>query len=265
MEVYTMLRFMKAEIKRCLRAPNFYLAIALCLSIYLIGEGYLGWINIILYPSTTWVQEHNGFMMEFNPFRTLLPFPAALAAGNILIEDWEHHNCYFQTTRCSFKAFCHVKFFVPCLLGGFVLAFGCLCYLGTMSTFVPAYDDSTYYEPFIEPLLHNEQWGLYFLYFSSLQFLLGALCAGIGAITATMTTRKGMVYLMPMLLFAMLEIVTNITIVGLSGAQSSIVFRLNTTSPVLVYCVIASILIVLLAISYFSFFALLRKRVFVWQ
>lgn len=260
-----MRHYMKAEIARCLRKPNCYLAILICLGIYAAGEGYLGWVNIILYPNSTWVHEHNGFMMEFNPFRTLLPFPAVLAAGSMLIEDWEHHNCYFQTIRCSFNRFCHVKFFTPCLMGGLVLAFCFVSYLGVMAAFVPAYDAGTYYEPFVESMLINEQWGLYFLYFGSLQFLLGALCAGIGCVVATMTTRRGMVYLLPMLLFAMLEITTNITIVGLSGAQSAIVFRLYTTSATLVYGVIAGILLSLTLLSYLIFRSLLRKRVFVWQ
>lgn len=260
-----MRHYMKAEIARCLRTPNFYLAILICLGIYAVGEGYLGWVNIILYPNATWVHEHNGFMMEFNPFRTLLPFPAVLAAGSMLIEDWEHHNCYFQTIRCSFNRFCHVKFFTPCLMGGLVLAFCFVSYLGVMAAFVPAYDAGTYYEPFVESMLINEQWCLYFFYFGSLQFLLGALCAGIGCVVATMTTRRGMVYLLPMLLFAMLEITTNITIVGLSGAQSAIVFRLETTSAALVYVVIAGILLSLTLLSYLIFRSLLRKRVFVWQ
>ena len=41
----------------------------------------------------------------------------------------------------------------------------------------------------------------------------------MGCVTAILTPRRGMVYLMPMLLLAMLEIVTNITLVGLSGAR----------------------------------------------
>ena len=127
-------------------------------------------------------------MMEFNPFRSLLPLPAVFAAGNLLIEDWEHRGFFFQTTRCTFRQFCQVKFFVPCLMGGLVLALGLVCYLGFMACFVPAYDESTYYEPFIEPLLLQEQWGLYFLYFSSLQFLLGAMCAGMGCVTAVSYT-----------------------------------------------------------------------------
>lgn len=225
----------------------------------------MGWINIIIYPNTTWVHEHNGFMMEFNPFRTLLPFPAVLAAGSMLIDDWEHRNSYFQITRCNFNTFCNVKFLVPCIMGGIVLSISFICYLGTMAAYIPPYNESTYYEPFIEPLLLNKQWGLYFLYFGSLQFLLGALCAGMGCVAATITTRKGMVYLLPMLLFAMLEIVTNITIIGLSGAQSSIVFRLRTTSPVLVYCVIAGILLGLSVLSYILFRHFLQRRLFLWQ
>lgn len=260
-----MMRYLQAEVKRCLQTPNLYLSVLICLGIYAAGEGYLGWVNIVLYPNTTWVHAHNGFMMEFNPFRTLLPFPAVLAAGGMLAEDWEHHNCYFQTTRCSFNIFCNVKFFAPCLMGGLVLSFGFVSYLGTMAAFVPAYNQSTYYEPFIEPLLVNKQWGLYFLYFGSLQFLLGMLCAGMGCVTATMTTRKGMIYLLPMLLLAMLEIVTNITIVGLSGAQSAIVFRLESKSPLLIYAVIAGTLLQLTAATYIVFRSLLRKRVFVWQ
>lgn len=260
-----MLRFMRTEIRRCLASPNLYLAIAVCLGIYLLGEGQSGWINIVLYPTTTWVHEHNGFMMEYNPFRTLLPFPAVLAAGGMLADDWEHHGFYFQTTRCSFRTFCSVKFLTPCLFGGLVLALGCACYLGTMAVFVPAYDEGTYYELFIEPILQSGQWGLYFLYFASLQFLLGALCAGIGCVTATLTSRKGMIYLMPLLLFAMLEIVTNITIVGLSGGQSAIVFRMDATSPWPVYGVIAGILLGLILTAYLLFRVLLRKRVHVWQ
>lgn len=260
-----MLRYLKTELLRCLHTPHFYLALFLCLGIYTIGEGRLGWINIMLYPNTTWVHEHNGFMMEFNPFRTMLPFPAVLAAGSLLVEDWEHRNSYFQTTRCSFNRFCNVKFFVPCLAGGLVLAAGILCFLGVMACFVPAYDESTYYEPFIEPLLLNRQWGLYFLYFASLQFLLGALSAAMGCVVSVLTTRRGMVYLLPMLAFAMLEIVTNITIVGLSGAQSCIVFRLEEQTPLHVYIVIAGILLGLTVAAYAAFRLLLRKRVYQWQ
>ncbi len=260
-----MLCCFRNELRRCLRTPHFYLALFVCLGIYAAGEGYLGWANIILYPNTTWVHEHNGFMMEFNPFRTLLPFPAVLAAGSMLAEDWEHRSSYFQTTRCGFNRFCNVKFFTPCLAGGLVLSVGILFYLGLMARYIPAYDESTYYEPFIEPLLLNRQWGLYFLYFASLQFFLGALCAGIGCVAAVLTTRRGMVYLLPLLLFAMLEIVTNITIVGLSGAQSAIVFRLEKQTPLHVYSVITGILIGLTVAAYAAFRFLLRKRVYQWQ
>ena len=259
------MRYMKAELKRSICNGQVFLAMLLCLGIYAFGEGYQGWVNIVLYPGTTWIHNHNGFMMEFNPFRSLLPLPAVFAAGNLLIEDWEHRGFFFQTTRCSFRQFCQVKFFVPCLMGGLVLALGLVCYLGFMACFVPAYDESTYYEPFIEPLLLQEQWGLYFLYFSSLQFLLGAMCAGMGCVTALLTPRRGMVYLMPMLLLAMLEIVTNITLVGLSGAQSSIVFRLEKQTPLHVYGVIAGILLGVTLIAYGVFCVLLKRRVYQWQ
>ena len=68
-----------------------------------------------------------------------------------------------------------------------------------------------------------------------------------------------------MLAFAMLEIVTNITIVGLSGAQSSIVFRLEEQTPLHVYIVIAGILLGLTVAAYAAFRLLLRKRVYQWQ
>ncbi|MBP5168000.1 MAG: hypothetical protein IJK71_12980 [Clostridia bacterium] len=259
------MQYMKVELARGLRAPKFLLAILICLGIYILGEGYQGWISIILHPSTTWIHRHNGFMMEFNPFRSLLPFPAVLAAGSMLVEDWEHHSLYFQSTRCSFNTYCNVKFFTPCIIGGIVLTIGVLCYLGTMAFSVPAYNDGTYYEPFMEPIILNHQWGLYFLYFASLQFLLGAVCAGMGCIIATLTVRRGMIYLFPMLFFSMLEIATKITIVGLSGAQSSIVFRLETDSPGLVYCVIAGILLAFILVSYILFRTLFRKRVIEWQ
>lgn len=258
-------RHVKTEIQRCLCSPYFYLSLIVCLGIYGVGEGYIGWVNIIKSPNATWVHEHNGFMMEFNPFRSLLPFPAVLASGGLLIEDWEHRNSYFQTTRCSFNRICNVKFFVSCFNGGLILAIGILCYLGLMACYVPAFDDGTYYEPFIEPILFNHQYGLYFLYFASLQFFLGALCAGMGCIVAILTDKRGMVYLLPMLIFAMLEIVTNITIVGLSGAQSAIVFRLEKQTPGHVYCVIAGILLGMTAVCYVLFRVLLRKRVYQWQ
>lgn len=260
-----MLRSLRNEMGRCLRAPQFYLALLLCLGIYALGIGYRGWNNIFRYPNSTWVHEHNTFMMEYNPFRSLLPFPATLAAGSMLVDDWEHRNSYFQTTRCGFRRFCAVKFLTPCMAGGLVLTIGFLCFLGAMATRVPAYDEFTYYEPFIEPLLLHGQWGLYCLYFGSLQFFLGALCAGIGCVAATVTSRRGMVYLLPMLIFAMLEIVTTITIVGLSGGQSAIVFRLEKQTPLHVYSVIAGILLGLTAIAYAAFRILLKRRVYQWQ
>ena len=259
------LRYVKNELDRCFRTSQFWLSVVVCLLIYILGEGFEGWRFIIQNRSGTWIHEHNGFLLEFDPFRSLLPFPAVLAAGSMLAEDWEHHSLYFQSTRCSFNTYCNTKFFAPCVAGGAVLAIGIVCYLGVMAAFIPAYDEGTYFEPFMEPIIFNHQWGLYFLYFASLQFLLGALCAGMGCITATMTTRRGMIYLFPMLLFAMLEIATRITIVGLSGAQSSIVFRLETNSPGLVYGVIAGILLSLIALSYIGFRTLFRKRVIEWQ
>lgn len=259
------MHYLMAELKRGFRDKQLYLALLLCLGIYAVGEGYLGWVNIILSPNTTWIHEQNGFMMEYNPFRSLLPLPAAMAAGNMLVEDLEHRGFFFQTTRSSFRKFCLVKFGVPCLLGGLVLAVGLTCYLGLMACYVPPFDENTYYEPFIEPLLLQGQWGLYFLYFASLQFLLGAMCAGFSCVVATLTTRRGMVYLTPMLLLAMLEIVTNITIVGLSGAQSAIVFRREEQTPLHIYCVIAGILLGLTIVSYVLFRVLLKRRVYQWQ
>ena len=257
--------YLTTEFKRAFGSPYFVLSLLICLGIYAVGEGYLGWVNIILYPSATWVHEHNGFMMEFNPFRSLLPFPAALAAGHLLVDDWRHRNLYFQISRSNFSSFCFIKFMVPCVMGGIVLGISVLCYLGLMASFVPAFDDSTDYEPFVESFLLNGQWGLYFLYFGSLQFLLGAACAGISCATATLTDRKSVVCLIPMLSFAMLEIITNITIVGLSGGQSAIVFRLQDQSALHVYCVIAGILLALISGTYVAFRMLLRKRVFIWQ
>ncbi len=258
------MKYIKTELERCLLSPQFYLSVLICLGIYLLGEGSFGWNNI-LHHHSTWIHEHNGFMMEYNPFRSLLPFPAALAACGMLVEDWEHHSLYFQSVRCSFNTYCNVKFLAPCIVGGTVLALGLFCYLGFMALFIPAYNDGTYYEEFMTPIILNHQWGLYYLYFISLQFLLGALCAGIGNVAAILTSSRGFIYLLPMLLFAMLEIVTNITVVGLSGAQSSIVFRLETDSPGFVYAVIAGILGILLFIVYLLFRYFFRKRVIEWQ
>lgn len=64
---------------------------------------------------------------------------------------------------------------------------------------------------------------------------------------------------------AMLEIVTNITLVGLSGAQSSIVFRLEKQTPLHVYGVIAGILLGVTLIAYGVFCVLLKRRVYQWQ
>ena len=93
------MRYMKAKLKRSICNGQVFLAMLLCLGIYAFGEGYQGWVNIVLYPGTTWIHNHNGFMMEFNPFRSLLPLPAVFAAGNLLIEDWEHRGFCVQTTR----------------------------------------------------------------------------------------------------------------------------------------------------------------------
>lgn len=259
------MRYLKNEIIRSIRAPQFWFAVFVCLIIYVGGEGFDGWISIVCSRQGTWIHHHNGFMLEFNPFRSLLPFPAALAAGSLFAEDWEHRSIYFQTTRCSFRRYCCVKFIVPCIMGGLVLAFGLLCYLGFMGFFIPAYNDETYYEPFIEPIISKQQWTVYFLYFCSLQFMLGVLCAGISTIVATITSRRGMIFLIPMIVLAMIEIVTDITIVGLSGAQSSIVFSLDTDSPMLVYLVIFCILLFLILTVFFCFRFMIKKRVFQWQ
>lgn len=75
------MRYMKAELKRSICNGQVFLAMLLCLGIYAFGEGYQGWVNIVLYPGTTWIHNHNGFMMEFNPFRSLLPLPAVSLPG----------------------------------------------------------------------------------------------------------------------------------------------------------------------------------------
>ena len=162
------MRYMKAELKRSICNGQVFLAMLLCLGIYAFGEGYQGWVNIVLYPGTAWIHNHNGFMMEFNPFRSLLPLPAVFAAGN-LPDRIRTSRLFLQTTRCSFRQFCQVKFFVPCLMGGLVLALGLVAIWDSWRVLCP-YDESTYYEPFIEPLLLQEQWGLYFLYFSACSF-----------------------------------------------------------------------------------------------
>ncbi len=255
---------LRNEIKRGLRSIHFYLGLVICVMIYAAGQNSMVWLSVFQ-GRTEWVHLHNGFMMEFNPYRTLLPLAATLPYCASVAEDWEHRTHYAIQNRCSFSRYCSAKFFAAAILGGIVLTVGLWLFLGVMACFIPPFTDSTYREPFIEPLLQKGQWGLYFLYFGSLQFFLGALCAGIGCVVAAVTNRRGMIYLCPLLLFAMLEIVTNVTIVGLSAGQSSISMRVEPQTPEKVYAVIAGILLGLTALSYAAFRTLFRKRVFLWQ
>ena len=259
-----MLQALRNELRRGLRSAYFYLGLTVCLLIYAMGQNINIWRSVFAGISE-WIHCHNGFMMEFNPYRTLLPLAATLPYCASVAEDWEHRTHYAIQNRCSFASYCNAKFLAAAILGGIVLTIGLWVFLGVMACFIPPFDSSTYREPFIEPILQRGQWGLYFLYFGSLQFFLGALCAGVGCVTATLTPRRGMIYLCPLLLFAMLEIVTNITIVGLSAGQSSISMSVEPQTPLRVYAVIAGILLGLTAICYCAFRTLFRKRVFLWQ
>lgn len=82
---------------------------------------------------------------------------------------------------------------------------------------------------------------------------------------ATLTDRKGVVYLMPMLLFSLLEILTEVTVVGFSAGQAALVSRLVPQAlwPIWGFIVVVYLAFVLLAFGVFS--VLLRKRVFQWQ
>lgn len=162
--------YLRAEFRRALTAPLFLLSLLICLAIYAVGEGYIGWVNVILYPRGSWIDEHACFMMEMNPFRSLLPFPAALAAGHMLVDDWRHRNHCFQISRSSFAGFCAVKFIVPCVVGGAMLFIGLAGYLGLMACFIPAADEGTNYDPFLEELIQNRRWALYPPFFGSCSF-----------------------------------------------------------------------------------------------
>lgn len=260
-----MLRSLRNELRRGLYRPYPYIGFLVCLLIYAVSFTSLDWLNIVRFGNGTVVHKHNEFLLEFNPCRTLLPLAATLPFCAAIAEDWEHRGYYFALTRSSFTSYYNSKFWAAGILGGTVLMLGVCCFLIFLRCFIPLYDESSYYEPFIEPLLHNDQFGLYVLYFGTLQFLLGLLCSSIGCIVAVLTTRRAMIYLTPMLMLAMLEIVSKVTLVGLSGGQSAIVFRSATQTPLHIYCLIAGILLAFSLIAYAVFRTIIRWRIYEWQ
>ncbi|HPJ03229.1 MAG TPA: hypothetical protein PKU80_10355 [Candidatus Limiplasma sp.] len=74
-----------------------------------------------------------------------------------------------------------------------------------------------------------------------------------------------MIYLVPLLLLAMLEIIMYFSVVGLSAGEASIVLRQTDQSLSHIWLLIVSIFAVMIAMVYAAFRYLLRKRVFVWQ
>lgn len=260
-----MLRSLRNELRRGLCSPYPYIGFAVCLLTYAISFSSVEWLNIVRASNSSVVYEHNEFLIEFNPCRTILPLAATLPFCAAIAEDWEHHSYFFATTRGGFSSYYHSKFLASGIFGGSVLMLGVCCFLLFLHHFVPLCREDDFYEPFVEPLLVNDSFGLYVLYFSTLQFFLGFLCASIGCIIAALTSRRAMIYLTPMLLFAMIEIVSYVTIVGLSGGQSSIVFRSPTQTPLHIYGLIAGILTALTLIAYVVFRIIIRWRIYKWQ
>ncbi len=69
---------LRNELKRGFLSPYFYLGLLVCLSIYALGQSYSTWRSIFHGQVFEWVHQHNMFMIEFNPYRTLLPLAATL-------------------------------------------------------------------------------------------------------------------------------------------------------------------------------------------
>ena len=260
-----MLSVFHNELRRGVRSWRLPLGLLICLLTYYLSFANWEWRALILYHSGTWTYNHFMFTLEFNPYRAILPLAATVPYAAAVAKEWEHRGHFLAVRRTSFLAYGSAKFFAAATLGGLVLTVGLWIYLGFMACFIPPTEPNAYLDTFAASMIQNEQWVLYFLCFGSLQFLLGALCAGLGCLTATLTARRGMIYLVPLLLLAMIEIMSYFTLVGLSSGQSSLVLRQADQSPLHIWLLIASVFAIFLAMTYIAFQYLLRKRVFIWQ
>lgn len=250
------------EIRRGIRAYKFYGAIIIGLAVYYFSIAHV-W-GSIKSGRFDWVSYHNWIFMEFNGYRVLLPLVASFPYCAAIAEDWEHKSLYAIVSRTSFNRYCNAKFFSAGALGGMALALVLTISLSVMDYYTYAFDENSYYERFVASFLENGKIVQYFLYFASLQFILGMLCAGIGSIAAVMTRNRGLIYFLPVIVLAGLEIIVNFGVVGLSAGQSLIVFRSKNQEAGAVWCLIAGYLGAGVLITYIIYRKALRKRVYEW-
>lgn len=253
---------LRNELRRGLKSPYPWLAFGCAILLYAISFTDVEWLNIIRYHRQTVVDLHNGFLMEFNPFRSLLPFCTSLPMCMTLAEDWEHGFCGRVITRTAWYRYGNARFMSSGILGGSVLVCALLIYLIFVHCFVPLWVEDSYYEAFIYPVLQRNSFMLYVVYFASLQFIFGFSVAAIGNVVATLTNTRSVILLATTLFFSALESTTNITLVGLSGAQSSIVFRFFYQTPLAVWCLIAAIFTLITTIAYLFYRKLLQRRLY---
>ena len=250
------------EIKRGVCSYKLWGGIAIGIAVYYLSVSR-NWYAI-MNGLTSWVDVHNFIFMEFNGYKVLLPLAAAFPYCASIAEDWEHKNLNLIINRTSFNKYCNAKFFAASVLGGMVLALVLAINLFIMNENTTAASEYSYFEPFVADFLQNEQYAQYIFYFTSLQFVLGMLCAGIACIAAVITKNRGIIYFAPVLLLAMLEIVFNLAVIGLSAGQSLIVFRSSNQNASYVWCLIAISLGMGVAATYVVYRKVLRKRVYVW-
>jgi len=141
------------EIKKGIRSPMAWLGLLIALGVYGISFTQNDWMNMIRFGNGTVVDKHNYFLMEFNPYKMILPFAAVLPYAVSVAEDWEHHACYMVVRRCFLRAYRFGKFFAAGILGGGVLTVALWAFLLFLRHYLPLYNESSYYEPFIEPVL----------------------------------------------------------------------------------------------------------------
>jgi len=252
------------ELRRGIKNPYTWIGLFIAFILYGVSFTESEWRNIIQYGHSTVVDVHNAFIIEFNPFRSLIPLSASFPMCMSVAEDWEHGFSGRIITRSSFQHYSYSRFFASGILSGGVLAITLTIFLSFDSFFIPLWSEESYFEPFVLPLLQRGSIILYLAYFSSLQFLFGFAISSIGNVIAVLTNTRSVILLGTTLMFAILETATNVTLVGLSGAQSAIVFRYSYQTPFAVWMLIAGIFLCVTTVAFFAYQKLFRRRQYVW-
>ncbi len=252
-----MIKVINQDLKRAIINHRFVWAVIGAAALYFISAYDLGLSQAILWGNKHHLLDYLGdaqtvALMDILPFAAVIPFGAGFA------EDWEFHAFHYLISRISSKRYRLSKIIAGTVAGGLITSLSMIIFLLAALPFAelnPA-AVSTYFQ-YMNDIVKQGRWVLYFSFHVALTFIFGALWASASMLMSTVTANRSMIYAVPILLNSVLNrIVGILSIPGLYAVSFGMVDAQTPLGAFLLCSLILAIPTLIFTIS----FVLLSKR-----